>query len=166
MSILIDNLKQDCAKIFLRSAKFIFENQLSISLKKRSVTLKKLNRPNLPLSIVIGFFSTTFRGQVVYSMDTDTGYTFAKKLMPNVLPIQQKEMVYDILGEIANMISGRASIELAGNSDTIHITPPVVIKGDSMNFTFIKATAINIILDSMVGSFDIDIAFIDNNSKS
>ena len=79
-------------------------------------------------------------------------------MMPELLPYQQKKMIHDVLGEVANMISGMASIKLAGDNDKINITPPVVIRGEN-EFDFLKVPTIVVLLDSTIGSLEINIAF-------
>ena len=91
-------------------------------------------------------------------MSQDVGEAFTKRMMPDLLPYQQKKMLHDVLGEVANMISGMASIKLAGDDDTINITPPVVIRGES-EFDFLKVPTIVVLLDSTIGSLEINIAF-------
>ena len=112
----------------------------------------------MPLAIIIGFVASFFKGQVVYSMDQEVGIAIAKKMMPDMLPIQQKEMMFSALGELANMISGKASIILAGNEERIDITPPLVARGD-VNFNFLKVPTTVLVCDSVLGALAINIAF-------
>ena len=150
--------KRDYASIFIRSAVDVFNRELSVPLKKRSLNIKHSSKPSYPLSIVIGFVGTSVKGQVVYSMTEEVGVMFVKKMFPNMLPVKQREMLDDILGEVANMISGKASIMIAGNDSMIDITPPIVITGES-NFHFLQVPTIVLILDSSLGSLEINIAF-------
>ena len=150
--------KRDYTSIFIESAVDVFNQELSISLKKRSLNIRRSSKPSFPLAIVIGFVGASTKGQVVYSMGKEMGIKFVKKMFPNMLPIKQQEMLYDILGEVANIISGKASVLIAGNDSQVDITPPLVITGDS-TFNFLKVPTAVVILDSVLGSLEINIAF-------
>ena len=150
--------KRDYASVFIHSAVDVFNRELSVPLKKRSLNIKHSSKPSYPLSIVIGFVGASIKGQVVYSMGKEVGEMFVKKMFPNMLPAKRREMLDDILGEVANMISGKASIMIAGNDSMIDITPPIVITGES-NFHFLQVPTVVLILDSLLGSLEINIAF-------
>ena len=150
--------KKDYAATFVQSATSIFKHELATPLKKRSIDIKHSSKPAFPLSIIIGFVASSFKGQVVYSMEQDMGEGIAKKMLPGLLPLQQKEMVHSALGELANMISGKASITLAGNEDRIDITPPIITLGNT-NFNFLDVPTIALVCDSTLGVFTINIAF-------
>ena len=151
--------KKDYASAFVRSAGDIFQKELNVSLKKRFANIKQSSSPGFPLSIIIGFVSSSsFKGQVVYSMSQDVGFAFARQMLPDPIPAKRKEMLHSILGEVANMIPGRASIVLAGNQDKIDITPPLVIEGNT-KFDFLKVPTIVLVFDSTVGSLEVNIAF-------
>ena len=91
-------------------------------------------------------------------MSADVGYAFARGMLPNLLPVKQKELLHSILGEVANMISGQASIILAGDQDQINITPPLVVEGRA-EFDFLKVPTIVLTFDSTVGTLEVNIAF-------
>ena len=57
------------------------------------------------------------------------------------------------------MISGRATITLAGKDNTINLTPPIVIDQleSSPKIDFLKAKILILLLDSSIGSVEINI---------
>ena len=151
--------KQGYSAAFVKSTEYVFQKELGISLKKRSLNVKNSSKPNFPLSIAIGFIGSSLKGQVVYSMSIEAGSAFARQMLPDLIPAKQKEMLHSILGEVANMISGQASITLAGNEDRIDITPPIIIDGTTVEFDFLAIPTIVLIFDSTVGSLEVNIAF-------
>ena len=77
-----------------------------------------------------------------------------------MLPAERNKLVKDILGEVANMISGKASIVLAGSHDKININPPIVIVDSEIaKIDFLQVPTVFIVLDSIMGSLEINIAF-------
>ncbi|MDF1567163.1 MAG: chemotaxis protein CheX [Spirochaetaceae bacterium] len=51
---------------------------------------------------------------MVYSVDSNFAEKVARAMLPNKLPAEVKKMVKSAISEIANMITGQASIALAG----------------------------------------------------
>ncbi len=150
--------KRDYAAVFIESAAVVFQHELATSLKKRAVSIKSNSKPVFPLSIIIGFVASSFKGQVVYSMGKDMGEAIVRRMAPGLLPVQQKEMIYSCLGELANMISGKASVIMAGTEEMIDITPPLVAINET-KFDFLAVPTIVLTLDSTLGAFTIGIAF-------
>jgi chemotaxis protein CheX len=150
-------MKAEFANPFIRSAKMIFEKEIGITLSRKEIVKLAKPAPSLPVSIVIGVTGPV-RGQVVYSVDTNFAEKVARAMLPNKLPAEVKKMVNSAISEIANMITGQASIELAGASDTIDITPPAVFSGPGMKVDFLDIPTISLKFLSEIGSLEINIA--------
>src|SRR5690554_2316363 len=116
-------MKVEHANIFIMSAVHVFRKELGIRLSRESLSRKDSPLPSMPISIVLGI-TGAMRGQVVYSMDTSFAYDITKVMIPNKLPMERKQFVNSAVGEIGNMVTGQASIQLAGQNQRIHLTPP------------------------------------------
>ena len=155
-------MKAEYANPFIRSAKLIFEKEIKISLNRKDLIKKEKPAPTLPVSIVIGVTGPV-KGQVVYSMDDNFAYNVAKAMMPNKLPHEIKKMINSAVSEIANMITGRASMEMAGENEMIDITPPAVLTGPGMSIDFINIPTISLSFLSEIGVLEINVALTEGN---
>ena len=151
-------MKAEYANVFIRSAVSVFRREIKVSLSRKGLSKKSAPVPSLPISIVIGI-TGAIRGQVVYSMDTDFAYSVTKAMIPNKLPTELRRLTNSAVSEIANMITGQASIALAGENQLIHLTPPAIFSGMNMQVDFLSIATICLSFISEIGSLEINIAF-------
>ena len=151
-------MKAEYANVFIRGATTVFTQEIGISLTRKSLTKKAAPVPSLPISIVIGI-TGGIRGQVVYSMDSNFSFAVTKAMIPNKLPSELKKLTNSAVSEIANMITGQASIALAGEDMIIHLTPPAVFSGSDMTVDFLSIPTICLSFISEIGSLEINVAF-------
>jgi chemotaxis protein CheX len=158
-------MKAEYANVFITGATRVFTQEIGIHLSRKNLTRKSSPVPNLPISIVIGI-TGGIRGQVVYSMDTNFAYAVAKAMIPNKLPSELKKLTNSAVSEIANMITGQASITLAGEDQIIHLTPPAVFSGTGMIVDFLSIPTICLSFISEIGSMEINIAFTEGGGSA
>ncbi len=151
-------MKAEYANVFIRGATTVFTQEIGINLTRKSLTKKAAPVPSLPISIVIGI-TGGIRGQVVYSMDSNFAFAVTKAMIPNKLPSELKKLTNSAVSEIANMITGQASIQLAGEDMIIHLTPPAVFSGSDMTVDFLSIPTICLSFISEIGSIEINVAF-------
>ena len=151
-------MKAEYANVFIRSAVAVFSREIHVGLSRKSLTRKNAPIPSMPMSIVIGV-TGAIRGQVVYSMDTNFAYSVTKAMIPNRLPNDLRKLTSSAVSEVANMITGQASISLAGENELIHLTPPAVFTGTNMRVDFLSVPTICLSMISEIGSLEINIAF-------
>ncbi len=143
---------------FIISAIEIFEKVANIELKKSNLTLKKSTAPTNEISIVIGV-TGNFEGQVVYSFKQHTAQRVVSCMMPNASPEKQKAYMESAISSLANMITGRATILLAGKEKVIYITPPYVVIGkENKDVRFLEMTALSAEFTSRFGTLEINVA--------
>lgn len=151
-------MKAEYANVFIRSATGVFNSEIGVALSRKSLTKKSAPVPSLPICIVIGI-TGAIRGQVVYSMDSNFAYSVTKAMIPNKLPNELRKLTNSAVSEVANMITGQASIALAGEDRIIHLTPPAVLTGNDMKVDFLAIPTICLSMISEIGSMEINIAF-------
>ena len=151
-------MKAAYANVFIKSAMTVFRREIKVNMSRQSLSRKSAPVPSLPMSIVIGV-TGAIRGQVVYSMDTNFAYSVAKAMIPNRLPTELRKLTSSAVSELANMITGQASIAMAGEDKLIHLTPPAVFTGTGMTVDFLSIPTICLSLISEIGSMEINIAF-------
>jgi chemotaxis protein CheX len=150
-------MKAEYANPFIRAAVDVFEKEAGVKLSRKDLKLKNSAAPSMPVAIILGATGAV-RGQVVYSMDESFAYELTKAMLPGKLPHDLKKLVNSAISELANMITGRASIELAGDHDVIHITPPAVFTGSFMSMDFLALPTITLGFLSAIGGFEVNIA--------
>lgn len=150
-------MKAEYANPFIQAAVDVFLKEAGVKLSRKDLKLKNSPAPSFPVVIILGA-TGAIRGQVVYSMDENFAYELTKAMLPGKLPADLKKLVNSAISELANMITGRASIELAGDLETIHITPPAVFTGSFVSMDFLALPTITIGFLSAIGGLEISIA--------
>ena len=150
------------ANAFIRGAVYTFQIELNTKLVRHNLCKKQSPRPSKPICIDIGV-TGKIRGKVIYSMDESVAYNVAKAMLSdkngntNKLPAEIKKNMNSAVAEIANIITGQASIELTKLNEHIEITPPTIFTG-SREIDFLKMETICLSLISEIGSLEINIA--------
>lgn len=150
-------MNADIANIFVRAAVYVFEKEVGVTMKRHSLVKKNTPIPGLPISIILGV-TGSLRGQVVYSMGRDSATDITRSMVSTHLPSRIAQLVNSAVGEIANMITGRATIELAGRNEALLLTPPAVFIGEDLWLDFLKAPTVSLRLESSIGVLEINIA--------
>lgn len=150
-------MKAEFANPFIRAAVKVFQQELNVKLSRTDLSKKASAAPSHPISIIIGVTGLV-RGQVVYSMDGNFAFEVAKSMLPGKLPAEIKKLVNSAVSEIANMVTGSASIELAGENNTIYITPPAVFSGANLEVDFLSIPTVSLGFLSQIGALEINVA--------
>jgi chemotaxis protein CheX len=150
-------MRAELANPFITAAVEVFRKELRVKLNRKDLKKKDAPIPSMPISIIIGVTGPV-RGQVVYSLDTNFAYGVAKAMLPGKLPVEIRKLVNSAISEIANIITGKASIELAGEDKTISITPPVVFTGNDYAMDFLNIPTIALSFISEMGVIEVNIA--------
>ncbi|MFW5695032.1 MAG: chemotaxis protein CheX [Alkalispirochaeta sp.] len=153
-------MKAEHANIFVHSAVHVFKKELGIKLSRESLLRKEKPVPGLPVCIVLGI-TGAMKGQVVYAVDQSFAMEIAHHMVPNKLPSELKKLVNSAVGEIGNMITGQATIALAGTDKTLQITPPAVFTGKEIQVDFLHMPTIAMRMLSEMGVLEINIALSD-----
>ncbi len=143
---------------FIIGAIEIYEKVAKIELKIQEVTVIKTTKPSNEISIIFSVFGY-LSGQVIYSFKEHTAERIVSCMMPNSSPEKQREYFESALSSLANMITGRATILLAGMENIIHITPPVINAHDkNTNMQYMNSLTISCVFASRFGSLEINVA--------
>jgi len=153
-------MKAEYVNIFINSAVSVFQKELKIHLSRKDLSKKKSPVPSLSISIFFGI-TGSLSGQIVYSMDENFAYEVSHAMLPNKLPVDVKKMQNSAVSEIANIITGQATIALAGETNRINLTPPAVITASDLVLDFLEIPTIALTLISEIGELEINIALIE-----
>ncbi len=154
-------MKAEYANIFIQSAVSVLLKEVGIHLSRKDLLRKSAPVPTRPISIIVGI-TGSIRGQIVYAMDQAFAFGIARAMLPNKLPIDSRELVNSAISEIANIITGQASIALAGGTRKMHLTPPLVIMATDLTMDFLSIPTIALSLLSEIGVLEINIALVED----
>ncbi len=151
------NINAEYVNPFLEAASAVFKSILNVDLRRGKLVIKESPVPAMDIAIIIGITGGV-TGEVVYSMEFNTIKKIADILAPGLSEEQIKHEYKDIVGELANMITGNAMNLFASTGKQIDITTPTVIEGKSFTITMIKQTTLGINLYSPMGQLELNIA--------
>jgi len=151
------NINAEYVNPFLEAAGVVFKSVLNVELRRGKLVIKESPAPSMDISIMIGITGGV-TGEVVYSMPFNMVYKIAEILAPGLSPEQIKFEYKDIVGELANMITGNAMNLFASTGKTIDMTTPTVVEGKEVTITMIKQTTLGINLYSPMGQLEMNIA--------
>ena len=151
------NINAEYVNPFLEAAGVVFKSILNVELRRGKLVIKESPTPSMDVSIMIGITGGV-TGEVVYSMPFNMVYKIAEILAPGLSPDQIKVEYKDIVGELANMITGNAMNLFASTGKTIDMTTPTVVEGKEVTITMIKQTTLGINLYSPMGQLEMNIA--------
>ncbi|MBN1531880.1 MAG: chemotaxis protein CheX [Spirochaetes bacterium] len=151
------NINAEFVNPFLESAGAVFKQIMNVDLRRGKLVIKESPVPSLDVAIMIGITGGV-TGEVVYSLGFNMVYKIANILAPGLSEEQIKHEYKDIIGELANMITGNAMNLFASSGKTIEMTTPTVIEGKDVSITMLKQTTLGINLYSPIGQLEMNIA--------
>jgi len=151
------NINAEYVNPFLEAASAVFKSILSVDLRRGKLVIKESPVPAMDIAIIIGITGGV-TGEVVYSMEFNMVKKIADILAPGLSEDQIKQEYKDIIGELANMITGNAMNLFASTGKQIDITTPTVVEGRDFTITMIKQTTLGINLYSPMGQLEMNIA--------
>ncbi len=151
------NINAEFVNPFLEAAGAVFKSVLDVDLRRGKLVIKESPLPSLDVAIIIGITGGV-TGEVVYSMGYTMVHKIAQVLVPSLNEKQIQEEYKDIIGEVANMITGNAMNLFASTGKRINMTTPTVVEGKDFTITLIKQTTLGINLYSPMGQLEMNVA--------
>ena len=151
------NINAEYVNPFLEAASAVFKSILNVDLRRGKLIIKEAPTPSMSIAIIIGITGGV-TGEVVYSMEFSMVQKVASVLVPGLSEEQIKVEYKDIIGELANMITGNAMNLFASSGKSIDITTPTVVEGKDFTITMVKQTTLGINLYSPMGQLELNIA--------
>lgn len=150
-------IKADFINPFLEAATIVYRDVLKTELLRGKIGIKDSPTPNHELAIIVGVVGS-FSGEVVYSLNYDAAYKIAGKLVPGMSKEDIESEYKDMLGEIANMITGNAMNIFTTAGQSIEITTPNIVESKTTTVKFPKKPTLLINLYSKLGRFDVNVS--------
>jgi len=151
------NINAEYVNPFLEAAGAVFKQVVGIDLKRGKLAIKEAPTPSHEVAILIGITGAV-NGDVVYSMSYNMVHKIANILVPGLTEAQAQIEYKDIMGELANMITGNAMNLFTYTGKRVEMTTPTVIDGKSFTITHMKQTTLAINLYSPFGQLEMNVA--------
>ncbi|MBM7622670.1 chemotaxis protein CheX [Sporohalobacter salinus] len=134
----------------------ILENMLQVNPKKGDMVTKtgviSAKRANISISI-----TGDLSGSILFSFSEDMALSMVEK-MSGMEINELDEFVTSAIGELANIISGKAMTYLHEGNYTCDIAPPQVIVGDNQIISMDTTKVLAIPLKTELGEFEVNIS--------
>ncbi len=147
-------MKVEYVNPFIEAASSVLEEIASLQSSRGKLTLKDPNQPFRDVCAILGLVGK-IHGQVIYGFDEATAKKIVSKMMMGAEVIEFDEMARSALGELGNMITGRASIMLESSGYPIEISPPTLVMATNVRISSLKIPMIIVPLETDVGILDI-----------
>ncbi len=151
------SIKAEYVNPFISNAIDVFYQLAGVELKKSDLKLKTDPTPGNDVSIIVGV-AGFIEGQVVYSLKQHTAERIAQAMITDEKKQGDDMLLKSAIAELANIITGRATIALSGQNKTLSITPPVVVIGNDYNIDLVKLNTIAAYFSSRFGTLEVNIA--------
>ncbi len=150
-------MKVEWINPFIANAISVFEQMANLTLERTSLTLKEDPTPSNDISIIVGI-TGFIQGQVIYSLKDHTAQRIAQAIAPKSATKIDSAFIESSIAEVANIITGRTTIQLSGQDKILHITPPTIVIGRNFTISFVKLKTISVNLASRFGTVEVNIA--------
>jgi chemotaxis protein CheX len=110
----------------------------------------------LDVTAIIGLVGD-IKGNVAYSLSQETAKNIISTMMPGRPVTDFDALARSAIGELSNMVSGRASIILSNMGVNIDISPPSIIVGEEIVFIISPVQSIAVNMDTLAGRIEVNI---------
>ncbi len=147
---------------FVEAAKEVIGSEAGAAVQRGDLTLQHSGLTTQEVSVLISLIGEV-EGVVIYSLSCDTALQLVSRM------IDQKFEEFDDLAqsgiaELANVISGRATMMLSRTGFNTDISPPTVIVGQGVQISTVDFTRIVVPLESEVGVITAHLSLNDKNN--
>lgn len=115
---------------FIRAAADVLEKEVGAQTERGPVGVERTAHTTQDVTALIGVTGRV-RGVVAYGMSDETARTIVGVMLGEPCPVFD-ELAQSGIAELANVITGRASIELANNGFPAEISTPTIIVGKAL----------------------------------
>ena len=154
-------MKVEYVNPFIESASSVLEEIAALKSTRGKLTLKDPNKPFRDVCAILGVIGTV-HGQVIYGFDETTARSVVSRMMMGAEVTEFDEMARSALGELGNIITGKASVNLESAGFPIEISPPTLVMAQNVRISSLKIPMIVVPLETEVGVIDIYVGLIEN----
>ena len=141
---------------FVEAAYNVLTEVLATEVKRGNLFLKSATKPVMGVAAIVGLAGEV-EGRVLFDMSKQTAIKIASVMNMEELT-EIDDLVKATISELANMITGQASIGLEKNGYSTDMSPPVLLIGHGASIATFNLTRLVVPLVVSFGEFAIDIA--------
>lgn len=155
-------MKAEYVNPFVESASGILREVTGLESQRGRLKMKDPNQPFRDVCVILGIVGKV-HGQVIYGVEEQTAKNFVSRMMMGAEVIELDEMAKSALGELGNMITGKASVGLEENGFTVEISPPTLVMAKNLKISSLKIPMIIVPLETSDGALDIYVGLTDES---
>ncbi|WP_410514151.1 chemotaxis protein CheX [Paenibacillus sp. BR2-3] len=148
-------MKAEVINPFLESARTVIEQVIQISPSTGDLGIKEIELIDNHIWIQVGM-TGQMSGNIIFGIAEAVALKMVSAMMGGYVITEMDEMGQSAISELGNMISGNASTILSNQGVMVDITPPKLMKSESMSFLPRKALSIPLRMDG-IGELDIQV---------
>ena len=148
-------MKAEVINPFLESARIVIEQVIQVSPSTGSLGIKEVELIDNHIWIQVGM-TGQMSGNIIFGIAEAVALRMVSAMMGGYVITEMDEMGQSAISELGNMISGNASTILSNQGVTVDITPPKLMKSESMSFMPRRALSIPLLMDG-IGELDIQV---------
>lgn len=150
--------KEIIASFIQGASEVIYE----VSGKKPEAGQVKLYKGSIPsegLAVIMGI-TGTLQGRVILDLSLPSAHKFASTILQEEIDEKESELIESCMGELANMITGRAVSMLNEMGHSIKVTPPTIFKGKELKITDKTPQMLIVPLSTELGNISLNLSFV------
>ncbi|QSF44264.1 chemotaxis protein CheX [Paenibacillus tianjinensis] len=148
-------MKAEVINPFLESARIVIEQVIQVSPSTGNLGIKDIELIDNHIWIQVGM-TGQLSGDIVFGIAEQVALKIVSAMMGGYPIAEMDEMGQSAISELGNMISGNASTILSNQGVTVDITPPKLMKLESMSVFPRRALSIPLLMDG-IGELDIQV---------
>ena len=148
-------MKAEVINPFLESARIVIEQVIQVSPSTGSLGIKEIELIDNHIWIQVGM-TGQMTGNIIFGFAEAVALRMVSAMMGGYVITEMDEMGQSAISELGNMISGNASTILSNQGVSVDITPPKLMKSESMSFLPRTALSIPLLMDG-IGELDIQV---------
>jgi chemotaxis protein CheX len=148
-------MKAEVINPFLESARIVIEQVIQVSPSTGDLGIKEIELIDDHIWIQVGM-TGQLSGNIIFGIAEAVALRMVSVMMGGYEVTEMNEMGQSAISELGNMISGNASTILSNQGVTVDITPPKLMKSESMSMMPRKALSIPLVMDG-IGELDIQV---------
>ncbi|MCL6603794.1 MAG: chemotaxis protein CheX [Paenibacillus sp.] len=148
-------MKAEVINPFLESARIVIEQVIQVSPSTGSLGIKEIELIDNHIWIQVGM-TGQMSGNIIFGFAEAVALRMVSAMMGGYVITEMDEMGQSAISELGNMISGNASTILSNQGVSVDITPPKLMKSESMSFLPRTALSIPLLMDG-IGELDIQV---------
>jgi chemotaxis protein CheX len=148
-------MKVEFVNPFIQAATEVLDSELGGATSRGTLRMQKSAVTTDEVTSILGVTGSV-AGIVFYSMSQDTARAMVSRMMGQDFD-QFDELAQSGIGELGNVITGRAGVLLAEAGYSSNITPPALVLGKGTMVTTLDLNRLVFPLETEVGTFEIQV---------